>query len=121
MAYPISLCSIYLLILKAGWLNCWPSTAIVVEEAKNGMHVKSNQVYLIPSDKFMTISDDTLYLTNKEKASGPHFTINTFFNSLAADCGTKAIVVVLSGLGSDGTQGRHSGAINHLIPKLQTI
>ncbi|MEB0262036.1 chemotaxis protein CheB [Mucilaginibacter sp. 10I4] len=78
---------------------------LVVEEAKNGMHVKSNQVYLIPSDKFMTISDDTLYLTSKEKASGPHLTINTFFNSLAADCGTKAIAVVLSGLGSDGTQG----------------
>ncbi|MCO5951198.1 CheR family methyltransferase, partial [Mucilaginibacter flavidus] len=78
---------------------------LVVEEAKNGMPVKSNQVYLIPSDKFMTISDDTLYLTSKEKAPGPHLTINTFFNSLAADCGTKAIAVVLSGLGSDGTQG----------------
>ncbi|MCO5948047.1 chemotaxis protein CheB [Mucilaginibacter flavidus] len=78
---------------------------LVVEEAKNGMQVKSNQVYLIPSDKFMTISDDTLYLTGKEKSPGPHLTINTFFNSLAADCGTKAIAVVLSGLGSDGTQG----------------
>jgi len=78
---------------------------LVVVEAKNGMQVKCNQVYLIPSDKFMTISDDTLYLASKEKAPGPHLTINTFFNSLAADCGTKAIAVVLSGLGSDGTQG----------------
>ena len=78
---------------------------LVVEEAKNGLQVKRNQVYLIPSDKFMTISDDTLYLTSKEKTPGPHLTINTFFNSLAADCGPKAIAVVLSGLGSDGTQG----------------
>lgn len=78
---------------------------LTVEEAKNGMQVKSNQVYLIPNDKFMTIRDDTLYLTGKNEAPGPHLTINTFFNSLAADCGTKAIAVVLSGLGSDGTQG----------------
>ena len=78
---------------------------LTVEEAKNGMQVKSNQVYLIPNDKFMTIRDDTLYLTAKNEAPGPHLTINTFFNSLAADCGTKAIAVVLSGLGSDGTQG----------------
>ncbi|MBB6131118.1 chemotaxis protein CheB [Mucilaginibacter lappiensis] len=47
---------------------------LVVEEAKNGMHVKSNQVYLIPSDKFMTISDDTLYLTAKGNTTGPHLT-----------------------------------------------
>lgn len=78
---------------------------LTVEEAKNGMQVKSNQVYLIPNDKFMTIRDDALYLTAKNEAPGPHLTINTFFNSLAADCGTKAIAVVLSGLGSDGTQG----------------
>ena len=78
---------------------------LVVEEAKNGMQVKRNQVYLIPSDKFMTISDETLCLTGKETTPGPHLTINTFFNSLAADCGPKAIAVVLSGLGSDGTQG----------------
>ena len=78
---------------------------LTVEEAKNGMQVKSNQVYLIPNDKFMTIRDDTLYLTGKNEAPGPHLTINTFFNSLAADCGTNAIAVVLSGLGSDGTQG----------------
>ncbi len=32
-------------------------------------------------------------------------TINRFFNSLAADSGKKAIGVILSGLGSDGTEG----------------
>lgn len=78
---------------------------LIVEEAKNGLKVQCNKVYLIPSDKFMTISDNTLYLTDKEKIKGPHLTINTFFNSLAADCGPKAIGVVLSGLGADGTEG----------------
>ena len=46
------------------------------------MLVRSNQVYLIPNDKFMTIRTDRLYLTDKGKRKGPHLTINTFFNSL---------------------------------------
>ena len=78
---------------------------LVVEQAENGMAVKSNQVYLIPSDKFMTIRKGNLYLTNKENVKGPHLTINKFFNSLATDYGKKAIGIILSGLGSDGTEG----------------
>lgn len=78
---------------------------LVVKEAENEMHVISNEVYLIPNDKFMTIRGGILYLTDKESLKGPHLTINSFFNSLAADFGEKAIGVVLSGLGSDGTDG----------------
>jgi two-component system, chemotaxis family, CheB/CheR fusion protein len=76
-----------------------------IEEAQNGMPVKSNQVYLIPNDKYMTIHDGKLQLTGKENIKGPHLTINTFFNSLAADVGKKAIGIIMSGLGSDGTEG----------------
>jgi two-component system CheB/CheR fusion protein len=76
-----------------------------VTEATNGMTVESNKVYLIPSDKFMTVQKGKLYLTDKKDNQAPHLTINTFFNSLAEDVGTKAIGVVLSGLGTDGTEG----------------
>jgi two-component system CheB/CheR fusion protein len=78
---------------------------LVVKEAEHGMTVLCNEVYLIPHDKFMTISNNILYLTEKNQVKGPHMTINTFFNSLATDCGKKAIGIVLSGLGSDGTEG----------------
>jgi two-component system CheB/CheR fusion protein len=78
---------------------------LAVKEAEDEMAVKCNQVYLIPNDKFMTIHGNKLYLTDKEKSHAPHLTINRFFNSLAADYGKKAIVVVLSGLGADGTEG----------------
>ncbi|TWJ00655.1 two-component system CheB/CheR fusion protein [Mucilaginibacter frigoritolerans] len=78
---------------------------LVVKQAENKMKVQCNEVYLIPSDKFMTIRKGVLYLTNKEKIKGPYLTINIFFNSLAADYGEKAIAIVLSGLGSDGTEG----------------
>jgi len=78
---------------------------LVVKEAENGQAVKSNEVYLIPNNKYMIIRGNRLFLTVKEKANGPHLTINHFFNSLAEDYGKKAIAIVLSGLGSDGTEG----------------
>ncbi|RWY54346.1 chemotaxis protein CheB [Mucilaginibacter gilvus] len=78
---------------------------LVVSEAVDGSELKSNQVYLIPNDKFMTISGGRLRLSDKTKVKGPHLTINAFFNSLAEDCGNKAIGIVLSGLGADGTEG----------------
>ena len=76
-----------------------------VLEAQEGTKVQCNNVYLIPNDKFMTIRDSRLYLTDKEEVQAPHLTINKFFVSLAADCGDKAIGVILSGLGADGTEG----------------
>jgi len=78
---------------------------LIVKEAENGMAVICNEVYLIPHDKFMTIKNGRLVLSKKENIKGPHLTINTFFNSLAADCGKRAIGIVLSGLGSDGSEG----------------
>jgi len=81
---------------------------LAVSEAEDGSEIKSNQVYLIPNDKFMTISGGRLRLSEKAEVKGPHLTINAFFTSLAADCGNKAIGIVLSGLGSDGTEGLKS-------------
>ena len=78
---------------------------LTVMEAENGMTVISNKVYTIPSDKFMTIRENRLFLVDKQKTQGPHLTINRFLNSLAADSGINAIAVILSGLGSDGTEG----------------
>jgi len=78
---------------------------LVVKEAEHGMHIGVNQVYTIPNDKFMTVRGNSLYLTDKSEDRSPHMTINSFFTSLAADYGPKAIGVILSGLGSDGTDG----------------
>jgi len=78
---------------------------LLVKEAEDGMTVICNKVYIIPHNKFMTISNGKLYLSGKDDIKGPHLTINIFFNSLAVDCGKRAIGVILSGLGSDGTDG----------------
>jgi two-component system CheB/CheR fusion protein len=81
---------------------------LLVREAENAMPVHCNEVYLIPNDQYMTISGGKLYLAAKKDRKGPHLTIDTFFSSLAADIGPKAIAIVLSGLGADGSEGIRS-------------
>ncbi len=87
---------------------------LVIREAKEGMPVKSNQIYLIPDSRYLTMSDYRFHLTAQDSASGAPLTIDRFFTSLATDGGSKAIAIVLSGLGCDGTEGiraiRQTGA-----------
>ena len=78
---------------------------LVVQEAAEAMEIESNEVYLIPNDKYMTIENNRFHLTDKLLVKGPHLTVNEFFTSLATNSGKKAIGVILSGLGSDGTEG----------------
>ncbi len=78
---------------------------LAVKEAENAETIKSNVIYLIPNNKYMTINDGKLYIEEKEKSQAPHLTINRFFTSLAASNGQKAIGIIFSGLGSDGTEG----------------
>lgn len=74
-------------------------------EAAQGMVVEVNKVYVIPNHAYMTIRQGTLQLTNKLNTVAPHFTIDTFFKSLAAERGNKSIGVILTGTGTDGTLG----------------
>ncbi len=80
-------------------------TTIPVHEARDGLRVEPNNIYLIPPRKNMTIFHCRLHLTDREIAMGLHLPIDIFFRSLAEDAGEKAIAIILSGTGSDGTRG----------------
>jgi two-component system CheB/CheR fusion protein len=73
--------------------------------AENNMTVKVNAVYLIPNTKFMSIKNGKLKLDEKAGKHSPYMTIDTFFTSLAAERGDKAIGIILSGTGKDGAEG----------------
>ena len=68
------------------------------------MPVEPNRVYVIPPNTSVSISKGALQVEPRH-ASGPHMPVDLFFRSLAADQGSKAIGVVLSGTASDGTLG----------------
>jgi two-component system CheB/CheR fusion protein len=80
-------------------------TKMKVVRVEDGMVVEPNTVYLIPPKKNMTIFHGKLFLTNQNYKMGLNLPIDIFFRSLADDMAEKAIAIILSGTGSDGTLG----------------
>lgn len=78
-------------------------TMIPIHEAEDGMTVKPGNIYLIPRKSNMTIFNGKLLLRDQEH--GLNLPIDIFFHSLSEDLGEKAIGIVFSGTGSDGTRG----------------
>jgi two-component system, chemotaxis family, CheB/CheR fusion protein len=77
-------------------------TKMPVHQVENGVHVKPDNVYVIPPGSTMTLVDVHLELIPKGKSLRP---IDAFMSSLAAERKTQAIGIVLSGTGTDGTDG----------------
>ena len=80
-------------------------TKLKVVEAVDHAKIESNKVYFIPSNKFMVIVNGRLILSDKADVPKPHMTIDHFFTSLAEERGDRAIGVILSGTGHDGSKG----------------
>lgn len=81
------------------------ATALPVCDVTNNQPVQPNCVYIIPPDTNLSIAKGLLKLQPRPKTRTPHRPIDSFFESLAADHGERAIGVVLSGTASDGTLG----------------
>ena len=81
------------------------STVMQVVEAVDGAEVKANVVFVIPPDATMTIEGGHLRVVKPAPPRHTRRPIDTFLQSLAADQGERAICIILSGTGSDGTLG----------------
>jgi len=82
------------------------ATKMPVQEIKKGMILKPNHVYVNPPGSDVGIQNGVAHLYDASLTSvKPHLAIDFFFRSLATDCGSQAIGVVLSGTGHDGTEG----------------
>ena len=80
-------------------------TRMQVFEVEDGMEVAPNCAYIIPPNRDMAFLNGTLQLLEPAAPRGQRLPIDFFFRSLAQDQGERAIGIVLSGTGSDGTQG----------------
>lgn len=80
-------------------------TKMKVCEAREGMKLELDSVYVIPPNKYMAVFDGTLYLSEPQDPRGLRMPIDFFLRSLAADQADQSICVILSGSGSDGTLG----------------
>lgn len=84
-------------------------TAMPVAVATEGMPLDPDRVYLIPPGGSLTLDGPRLRLQPRPAQSLP-LPIDVFFESLAQQRGARAVAVVLSGTGSDGTRG--AAAVN---------
>ena len=80
-------------------------TRMNVFEVTDGMVVQPNCAYIIPPNRDMAFLNGTLQLVAPVLPRGQRLPIDFFFRSLAQDLQERAIGIVLSGTGSDGTLG----------------
>lgn len=77
-------------------------TRMAVTQATQNILIEPNRIYLIPPGVSLAVSSGHLHLSMRLDSP----TVFDFFlQSLAEDCGNRAVCVVLSGSGSDGPEG----------------
>lgn len=80
-------------------------TRMQVYEVEDGVTVQINCAYIIPPNRDMSFLNGTLQLMEPSEPRGHRLPIDILFRSLAQDQHERAIGIVLSGTGSDGTLG----------------
>ncbi len=80
-------------------------TRMQVNEVEDGMVIQPNCVYIIPPGHDMAFLNGALHLITPMEPRSQRLPIDFFFRSLAQDQHQRAIGIVLSGTGSDGTLG----------------
>lgn len=81
------------------------ATPLPICTASEGTPVEPNHVYVVPPNAGLLLADGLLRLTPRIETGGLHLPIDRFFESLAADRASRAVGVLLTGTGSDGSQG----------------
>ena len=81
------------------------ASRLPVVSARDGQFVEAQHVYVLPSSATLTIAAGWLRLRRIAAGNRERTPIDVFFTSLAEDQGERAIGIVLSGGGSDGTLG----------------
>ena len=76
----------------------------VIEVKNGGIRVEPNHLYMIPQNRKISIVDSMIILQEEVESAARH-SIDLFFRSLAEDLQDRAICIILSGTGTDGTVG----------------
>ncbi len=83
-------------------------TKMHVQEIEDGMKIEPNNIYVIPPNTDVSIHNGRLQIFQPFEPRGLRMPIDFFFRALAGDQGERAICVLVSGMGSDGTLGLKS-------------
>jgi two-component system CheB/CheR fusion protein len=78
-------------------------TAMKVIEATDGAVLAPDQIQVIPPGRYLTVRSGTLHLSPPQAHHGARLPFDALLGSLAENCGSLAIAVILSGTGADGS------------------
>lgn len=79
-------------------------TSLPVMVASDQTSIQRDHIYVIPPDRELSVLDGKLLVRQPTVARGLRLPINVLFRSLAEERGSASVGVLLSGMGSDGTQ-----------------
>jgi two-component system CheB/CheR fusion protein len=81
------------------------ATTMPVRQATDGMVLENDHLYVIPPGTYLSFSRGALHLSEPLAKRGARLPYDFLLQSLAASVGARAICVILSGSGTDGTIG----------------
>jgi two-component system CheB/CheR fusion protein len=96
------------------------ATHLKVEQASDGHPLAPGTVVVVPPNCDATIEAGHLKLATPAPRFGPSPSIDLLFESVASDCGERAVAVVLSGTGSDGACGLRAVGANGGLTVVQS-
>ncbi len=80
-------------------------STMTMRQATDGMRLEPDGVHIIPPGAYLSIQDGALRLTKPREHHGARLPFDFLLRSLAGELGDRAICVVLSGTGADGSLG----------------
>ena len=80
-------------------------TSMTVRQATDGMLIEREHLYVIPPGTYLSVGHGALHLSQPQARHGARLPFDFLLHSLAEECGTRAICVILSGTGADGSLG----------------
>lgn len=80
-------------------------SAIPACAAEDGMRLEPNHIYTIPPNTYPSLREGIVHLEEPANKTGPRLPIDHFLASLGNDQRERAIGIILSGTGTDGSLG----------------
>ena len=80
-------------------------TPMKVLQATDGMMIQPGHLYVIPPGAYLSVGQGALQLVSPQARHGARMPFDFLLHALANEYGPRAVCVVLSGSGSDGSQG----------------
>ncbi|CCB66516.1 chemotaxis protein CheB [Hyphomicrobium sp. MC1] len=81
------------------------STSMSVRQAKEGMSIERDHLYVIPPGTYLSVGDGVLHVSQPQERHGARLPFDFLLRSMADDFGPLAVCVILSGTGADGSLG----------------